>query len=121
MMSTESVANELIRMCREGKNMEAVEQLYAEDVVSTEIPSAPNPQVKGKDAVRQKSIAWYNMVEETHGGEISDPIIAGEYFSCTMKFDVTFKESGRTQMEEVCVFRVVDDKIASEQFFYPES
>jgi len=117
-MSTESVANELISLCREGKNMEAVEKLYADDVVSTEIPTAPNPMVKGKDAVRKKSVDWYAMVEETHGGEISDPIIAGEYFSCTMAFDVTFKEQGRTQMEEVCVYRVVDDKIVSEQYFY---
>jgi len=35
-----------------------------------------------------------------------------------MGFDVTFKEKGRTQMEEVCVFEVKDEKIVSEQFFY---
>ena len=37
-MSTESVAKQLIDMCREGKNMEALELLYADDVTSTEHP-----------------------------------------------------------------------------------
>ena len=117
-MSTESVAKQLISMCREGKNMEALELLYADDVVSTEHPNAPNPVTEGKAAVTQKSKDWYDNVEEFHGGEISDPIVAGEHFSCTMSFDVTFKKGGRIQMEEICVYHVVDDKIAAEQFFY---
>ena len=117
-MSTESVAKQLIDMCREGKNMEALELLYADDVTSTEHPNAPNPFTQGKAAVTKKSNDWYANVEEFHGGEISDPIIAGEHFSCTMSFDVTFKEGGRMQMEEICVYHVVNDKIAAEQFFY---
>jgi hypothetical protein len=35
-----------------------------------------------------------------------------------MSFDVTFKERGRQQMEELCVFEVKDGKIINEQFFY---
>lgn len=117
-MSTESVAKQLIELCRAGNNMEALEMLYSEEVVSIEHPNAPNPKTEGKDAVRKKSMDWYDNVVECHGGEISDPIIAGEHFSCSMSFDVTFKEGGRIQMEEICVYHVVDDKIVSEQFFY---
>jgi len=117
-MSTESVAQQLVGLCREGKNMEALELLYADDVTSTEHPNAPNPFTQGKAAVTKKSEDWYNNVQEFHGGEISDPIIAGEHFSCTMSFDVTFKEGGRIQMEEICVYHVVNDQIAAEQFFY---
>ena len=117
-MSTESVARILIGLCREGKNMEALDVLYADDVVSIEHPNAPNPRTEGKAAVTKKSEDWYANVKEFHGGEISDPIVAGSHFSCSMSFDVTFKEGGRIQMEEICVYHVVDDKIASEQFFY---
>jgi len=35
-----------------------------------------------------------------------------------MDFDVTFKDRGRQQMEEVCVFEVENGKIVHEQFFY---
>jgi len=35
-----------------------------------------------------------------------------------MSFDVTFKDRGRQQMEEVCVYEVNNGKIVNEQFFY---
>ncbi len=117
-MSTQSVADQLVQMCREGKNMEALEQLYADNIVSKEIDSAPAPLVEGKDAVRQKGEQWFASVEEFHSGTASDPVVAGNYFFCSMSFDITFKGRGRTQMEEICVYEVADDKIISEQFFY---
>ena len=57
-------------------------------------------------------------VVEFHGGEISEPLIADNHFTAKMSFDVTFKDRGRQQMEEVCVFEVNDGKIVNEQFFY---
>jgi ketosteroid isomerase-like protein len=117
-MSTQSVAQQLVALCREGKNMEALELLYADDIVSIEHPNSPNPRTEGKVAVTQKSIDWYDNVQDFHGGEISDPIVAGNHFSCSMSFDITFKKGGRIQMEEICVYQVADDQIVSEQFFY---
>jgi hypothetical protein len=35
-----------------------------------------------------------------------------------MDFDITFKDRGHQQMSEVCVYKVDDGKIVSEQFFY---
>lgn len=98
--------------------MDALEELYADDVVSTEAAGAPNQVTQGKEAVAKKSADWLASVQEFHGGGVSDPILAGDYFSCSMDFDVTFKERGRVQMEEICVYRVSDGKISSEQFFY---
>ena len=117
-MSTQSVADQLVQMCREAKNADVLEQLYADNIVSREIAAAPAPLVEGKDAVRQKSEQWFASVEEFHSGTVSDPLVAGNFFSCSMSFDVTFKERGRTQMEEICVYEVTDDQIVSEQFFY---
>jgi hypothetical protein len=73
---------------------------------------------EGKEAVMGKTEYWYSTVEEVHSGEVSDPIVTGNFFSCTMDMDVTYKEHGRMPMNEVAVYEVNDGKIVSEQFFY---
>jgi len=35
-----------------------------------------------------------------------------------MGMDVTMKGMGRVKMEEVCVYKVKDGKVVSEQFFF---
>jgi len=50
--------------------------------------------------------------------EISDPIVAENFFSCTMNLDVTYKGAPRSQTSEVCVYEVQEGKIVKEQFFY---
>jgi len=117
-MSTQEVANQWLDMCRKGQNLECVEELYAKNVISKEMPGYPDEIVYGKQNVWDKSKAWLDNVVEFHGGDISEPVVAGNHFTSKMSFDVTFKDSGRQQMEEVCVFEVQDNKIASEQFFY---
>jgi hypothetical protein len=117
-MNTQQVAKHLIEMCRKGQNMEAIEELYADKVVSKEMPGAPEEVTSGIKEVFAKSEKWLNNVQEFHKSEISDPHIAGNHFSCTMDFDVTFKDRGRQQMKEVCVYEVNNGKIVNEQFFY---
>ena len=118
-MNTQDVANQLVSMCREGKYAEAVEGLYADNAASREMPGYPVEVTSGKDAIMAKNQAWFENVEEFHSGSISDPVVAGNHFSCKMEFDITFKDRGRTQMEELCVYEVNDEgKIVNEQFFY---
>ncbi len=117
-MNTQQVANRLVELCRIGENMQAINELYANNIVSKEMPGVPNSIVSGKDAVTKKSEDWYASVEEFHGGEISDPIVAEDHFSCKMKMDCTFKEQGRMQIEELAVYQVTNGKITEEQFFY---
>jgi len=117
-MSVQTVAEQLVAYCREGKHMDAIAELYGEGIVSKESPGAPNEVTTGKEAVTKKSADWLANVEEFHSGEVSAPIVAGQHFTCSMNFDVTFKDRGRQQMEEVCVYEVKDDKIVAEQFFY---
>lgn len=117
-MSTQTTAEQLVQMCREGKNLEAISELYGDGVVSREAAGMPNEVTTGKEAVTKKSADWLANVAEFHSSQVSDPIVAGGHFSCTMNFDVTFKDAGRVQMEEVCVYQVKDDQIVAEQFFY---
>lgn len=117
-MNTQQVANRLVEMCRNGQNLEAIEELYADTIVSKEMPGWPQEVTQGIKAVYQKSEDWMANVAEFHGAQISDPLVAGDHFSCTMNMDVTFKDRGRQQISEVCVYGVENGKIASEQFFY---
>jgi len=117
-MKTQDVANKWYQMCQEGKNMECINELYAENIVSQEMPGVPNQIVSGKQNVWNKSQQWYDNVEAFHSAEISEPVVAGNHFTSKMKMDVTFKDQGRTQMEEVCVYKVENGKITNEQFFY---
>ncbi len=117
-MNTQQVADRLVELCRKGENMQALQELYHQDIVSKEMPGAPNAEIKGMEAVLKKTNEWFASVEEMHGAETSDPIVAGDHFTCKMSFDCTFKERGRMQMEEVSVFKVNNGKIVEEQFFY---
>lgn len=118
-MSTQDVANQWAQMCREGKNLECIEALYGDNVTSKEMPGVPfGETISGKQEVYEKSKQWLVNVVEFHGGDISDPLIADNHFMSKMSFDVTFKDRGRQQMEELCVFEVNDGKIVNEQFFY---
>ena len=118
-MNTQEVAKRWQEMCQNGQNLECINELYAENVVSREMPGVPYGEVlEGKQNVFNKSKEWLENVVEFHGGEISDPVVAENHFTSKMKFDVTFKDRGRQQMEEVCVFEVQDGKITNEQFFY---
>ena len=117
-MDTQEVANKWASMCREGKNLECINELYADNIVSREMPGTPNEVETGKQNIWNKNKQWLDNVQEWHSGEISDPIVTDNHFTSKMKFDVTFKDRGRQQMEELGVYEVKDGKIAKEQFFY---
>ncbi len=117
-MTTQEVANRLVELCRVGQIAQAQEELFAEEVTSTEPPHGPIKSAKGKKAVAQKGAEFAGMIETRHGGSFSDPIIGGRYFSCAMILDATFKGQGRMTLEEICLFEVKDGKVVSEQFFY---
>ena len=117
-MDTQDVANRLVTLCRNGKFVDAIDELYHNNIVSREMPGYPLEIAKGKDTVKQKSLDWENNIVAFHNSEISNPLVAGDHFSVTMKMDVTFKDRGRQLIEEVCVYEVKDGKITAEQFFY---
>jgi hypothetical protein len=117
-MSTQQVAEKLVAYCREGKNIDAINELYADGIVSRESKGSPQELVEGKEAVLAKNHGWYASVAEVHSVSISDPIVTGDFFAATMEMDVTYKNHGRMNMKEVAVYEAKDGKIVAEQFFY---
>ncbi|EAY25119.1 nuclear transport factor 2 family protein [Microscilla marina] len=117
-MTTKEIAQKYVELNRTGQHMQALEDLFAKDAVSIEPKGTPTEHAEGLDALKKKNEEFATMVEEMHGMEVSDPIVADNFFSCTMKMDVTLKGMPRNHMEEVCLYHVKDGKITSEQFFY---
>ncbi len=117
-MNTQEVANRLVSLCREGKNFQAIEELYADNIVSIEPDGSQAPYTEGLDNVKAKEAGFFESVEEMHSSSVSDPIVSGDHFSCSMEMDLTFKGMGRMQMNEVAVYEVKDGKIVKENFFF---
>lgn len=118
-MSTIEIANRLVELCRQNQFEQAQKELYANDATSTEPEGSPGMQsVQGLDKIIEKGRQFQAMVEELHSSEVDDPLIAGNYFSVSSIMDVTLQGLGRTKMEEIAVYRVKNDKIVSEEFFY---
>lgn len=117
-MTTQEIANRLVELCRQGQNEKVYQELFAKNAVAVEPAHTPAPKTEGLDALLQKSKQFSEMVKEVHGGGVSDPLVAGNFFSVTMSIDATYQDGNRMNMEEVCVYEVNDGKIVKEQFFF---
>ncbi len=122
-MDTKAVGEKLVSLCREGKNLDAIEQLYSHEIVTIEpqgMPGMPAEQ-RGIDAVRGKHKWWYEN-NEVHSGNADGPFVHGHRFAVVFEYDVTSKagpQAGeRHAFREVAVYTVKDGKIAQEEFFY---
>jgi len=119
-MTTQEVADKLVKLCSEGKFDEATKSLYSPDVVSMEASAPPGEsrESKGIAAVIAKGVWWANN-HDVHSNTVKGPIVAGPHFAVAFKLDVTFKpQSRRFTLEEVAVYKVADGKIVYEEFFY---
>jgi ketosteroid isomerase-like protein len=119
-MTTQEIAERLATLCREGKGKQAQDELYADDAKSIEMEGAPSGigNAEGMAEIREKGRKFNDSIEAVHGGTVGDPIVTGDWFALTMTLDATFKNGGRVQMEEICVYQVKNGKIVREQFFY---
>ena len=115
-MSLQSVGEQLVKLCNQGKNFDVMQSLYASNIVSVE---ADGQQTSGKDAVIEKSKKW-TSVNAIDSEKMDGPFFNGpNTFAVHTVFEVTPKSTGkRTRLEEVGVYTVENDKIVREQFFY---
>ena len=119
-MTTQEIADTLVKLCSQGKFDEATEALYSTDIVSMEAGAPPggSRESRGLAAVKAKG-EWWAANHEVHAVVVEGPLVAGAHFSVVFKLDVTFKPEGkRFLMEEVAVYKVADGKVVYEEFFY---
>lgn len=119
-MTTQDVADKLVKLCSSGKFAEAVETLYSPDILSMEAGAPPGQsrETKGIEGVKAKGDWWVNN-HEVHSVKVEGPLVAGSHFAVTFKMDVTFKpQNRRFNIEEIGVYKVADGKVVYEEFFY---
>ena len=118
-MTTKEVADKLVTMCREGQVEEAKLEFYTDDTVSIEPTNGILPkETKGLKAIQNKAELFISLVEQFYGSVITDPVVAGDYFSVAWDTDIQMKGAERKTMSEICLYKVKNGKIVSEQFFY---
>ena len=120
-MDTMAIANKLVELCRQGKNHEAVNTLFAPEAVSVEAfaPPGGKQETQGIEAIRGKG-KWWQENHEIHSSTVTGPWPHGNRFIVGFQIDVTNKPSGRRmKLDEVGLYTVENGKIVREEFFYP--
>ena len=118
-MTTKEIATRLVELCRTGEFEKAQKELFANDAISIEPMATPEfeKETKGLDAIIKKGEKFDAMVETMHSVEISEPLVASNSIALILKMDVTMKGNERMKMSELCVYKLKDGKIISEEFF----
>ena len=119
-MTGHEVGKKYVALCKEGKNEECLNELFAKDAVSVEAGGPPGMDrtAKGVDAIKAKG-KWWTDNHIVHSAEVSGPYPHDNRFAVRFVYDITNKPSGRRMtMDEVGLFTVENGKITREEFFY---
>ncbi|HEY0481725.1 MAG TPA: nuclear transport factor 2 family protein [Kofleriaceae bacterium] len=119
-MTTLEVGKKLVELCKQGKNEEVMQTLYAPDIVAVEARAMPGlgAEARGREAVLAKG-KWWTDNHTVHSASCEGPWPHGDRFIVRFTYDITHKPSGkRLQMDETALYTVKDGKIVREEFFY---
>jgi len=113
-MNITEIANRLVELCRKGEFVQAEQELYSADVVHVEFDGTV---FKGFDEVLQKEVKFLEQLKATPAIEVSEPLIAGNYFSITMRMQCEHNVRGKMDINEIVIYKVADGKIGYLQCF----
>ena len=115
-MSIDQLAKDFTKAVAE-ENAEGYQAYWSDDIVSLEpMQDSPMARVEGREALLQKH-AWWEANAEVHSATTDGPYVFGNQFAVNYGMDVTM-DGERSQMQEVGVYTVENDKIVEERFFY---
>jgi len=123
MAETYEIGKQLVELCKQGKAPEAIEKLYAPNIISIEAMASPNfsQRLEGIAAVKGKN-EWWEKNHEVHRADAKGPFPHGDRFIVFFNFEVTPKAGPmagkRMNLEEGALYSVKNGKITQEEFFY---
>ena len=123
MLNTYEVGKKLVELCKQGKNQEAIDTLYAPNIVSVEAVEMPGMPARkeGLPAVKAAKKAFYDNTT-VHSSSAEGPWPHGDRFIVKFIIDMTPKAgpmaNQRMAMQEAALFTVKNGMITQEEFFY---
>ena len=114
-MSIEQLAKDFTQAVV-NEDADGYKKYWADNIVSLEPNDGPMSRVEGRDALQEKHDMWQANAE-VHSFSAQGPFIFGDQFAVRYDMDVTW-DGERSTTSEVGFYRVEDDKIIEERFFY---
>ena len=113
-MTTVAIAERLVFLCKEGKFIQAQQELYDAAIISIDPDGS---RTIGATNMHLKEQRFLDSLEKIHSISFSNPLIAGWYFTVKLRMEIEIKNIGYKEFEEICVYEARDGKIIFEQFF----
>ena len=114
-MTTREIAERLVELIQRQQFVQAVEELYANDVSSRE---NCEPPVQGYDAVLANNRRWIETVK-VERFEVPNFYVDRNTIVIEMDSDFAHAETGEElHSEQVGVYKVRDGKVVSSRFYY---
>ena len=113
-MTTEEVVKRLVELVNEGKNTQAQEELYHDDVVTYEQDGSIT---KGKVDVMEKTKGMANYFDALYGSGVSAAFVGSDNFLLKFAMDFTPKGGERMQVDEYGFYKLQDGKVIEEYFY----
>ena len=107
-MTTKEVADKLVQLCRKGEFIRAEQELYGSQVMHIE---ANGEEFNGFDLVLLKEKQFLEKLENKPAVKVSEPLVAGNYFTISMHMEFVHKELGTKIIDEIIVYKVNNGKI----------
>jgi hypothetical protein len=105
----------LVDLVQQGQFLEALEAFYAEGIEMSENLNAPTV---GKEANRQREVAWVNTIRELHEYRAETIIAEGDRSAINWVVDYVDVNGLRIQMNQFAIQEWKDGKIVRERFVY---
>jgi ketosteroid isomerase-like protein len=121
--ATQKVAERFYALINEGKNLDAIRELYADNARHVEVMAGPGCEriTEGKTQVFEKADKFAKSTT-IHSASIGKPVVNGDQFVCPMSLDCTCSEGPmaghRMNMTETALYTVKNGKITEGKFFY---
>ena len=114
-MTTHDIGIRLVELCKQGQNVQAMEELYADDAVSCE-PTGPEVTGKATQLARLQAIRGSITI---HAATCEGPYPRGDRFIVHFSRDATVTATGaRSKIDEMGLYTVENGKISRSEFFY---
>ncbi|MCP4460457.1 MAG: nuclear transport factor 2 family protein [Cytophagales bacterium] len=84
-MTTQEVANRLVELLRITDYDTIYGELFSPNIISIEPEGSPFSATNGLKDLAKRGEQFQEMIQEIHSSEISDPIVAENFFTLTMK------------------------------------